>query len=102
MPDGWEDQQQLVALVGVECLLGAHPAGVDALLAVTPWIRVVGSARYEEPGVETDLDLRRGDPTRPRDESAPVVDHEPGFLLKLPHTGACRTGVVIVHSAAGE
>src|SRR4051794_38017182 len=40
--DRREDQQQLVAAVRVERVLGAEPAGVDALLVVALRLRAVG------------------------------------------------------------
>src|SRR5437868_3432457 len=102
MPDGREDQQQLVTLVGVERVLWAYPARVDALLAVALRIRVVRCPCDEEPGVEADLHLRGGDPARPRHQSARIFDHKARLLLELAYARACRVVIVVLDCAAGE
>ena len=90
----------------VERVLRRDPARVDDLVVVDPHLRARGRARDEEPGVEADLDLRRGDPARERRRARPgrrARGPPPPRSRASPRDR--RAGVdssSVVHGAAGE
>src|SRR3954468_3964295 len=102
MADGREHEQQLIALECVERVLRTQPAEVYALLAVALRLSAVRRRHDEEPGVEADLHLRRGDPARPGNERGGVAELESGLFLGLAHGGAGSVTVLLVDGAAGE
>ena len=87
--------------MGVERILRSQPVRGDALLAVAARLGAGGRAGDEEPGVEADLHLGGGDPSRPRHERVGVGDRNGGLFLELAHAGGGRA-LVAVHCPARE
>ena len=85
---------------------GVIPARVDHLAAVDASLGAGRHRGEEEPGVEADLDLGRGDPARERDERRGVAELDAGLLAHLAHRGAAQRRVAVavvgVNGAARE
>src|SRR3954453_662655 len=102
MADGREHEQQLIALECVERVLRTQPAEVYTLLAVALRLSAVRRRHDEEPGVEADLHLRRGDPARPGNQRGGVPELDHRLFLGLPLCRARSVTALLVDGPAGE